>query len=116
MSADAFDTTARNMAFQPALAADLASLVAAYGSDATDNAPDGGTFPVIFARWDDEAHTRIRAASHATEAPTALTDGRLAIEGALFTKSLLAALAAGSVPAAAELTDAQLDALRPPTI
>lgn len=110
---DDFDTTPRNLAFAPALVAELPNLVYEYGTSATDPAPDGGTFPVIFARWDDQDRTRIRAASHNTEAPTPLTDGRLAIEGALFTRALLAAIAAGSVPAA-ELTAAELDNLRHP--
>jgi hypothetical protein len=116
MNIEAFDLMERNLAFAPALVDELPALVVAYGAEAYDEAmraddPDGASFPVIFARWDDQAKTRLRAASRDTERPTVLNDGRLAIENALFTKALLAAVQAGAV-AAAELTSEQVDALR----
>lgn len=110
MISDAFDLTPRTLAFAPELMKQLPGLVARFGATAHD-AGIGETFPVIFARWDDTARTRLRAAALCNEQPVTLSDGRLAIVGALFTRALLQAVADGDV-AAEELNSAQFDALR----
>ena len=95
---DGFDRVERTLAFAPDLVDRLAELVAAYGAAAFDQA-FGGEFPCLYARWDDAAHTRLRAASVGTERLVALDDGRLAVTGALFARALLEAVARGDLKA-----------------
>jgi len=87
------------------------SLLATYGRDL----PDGEhVVHTIAGHWDDDEHTRVRAASLADGTITGLplVDGRIAF-AALWPDELIAAWESGSLPEVEELTVGQLAALRP---
>jgi hypothetical protein len=107
-----YDTTERIIAVQPEAVATLFSaLLAQYG----EALPDGAESVVtIGGHWDDDAKTRIRAASlhKGTITGQPLTDGRVAFT-CLWQADLAAAFDAGQITGAEELTQLQLAQLTP---
>lgn len=109
-----FNTTFRTFAFQPQRLADLPNLIEKYGQPAYD----GNTLieKTLACGWDDSEKTKLRALRFPeTVSLTELADGRYAYT-ALWSESLLSALAAGEFPDVTELTQEELQELLPKEI
>jgi hypothetical protein len=107
-----YELTDRTIAVAPEVVATLfPQLLAQYGEALPDGAESVLT---IGGHWDDDAQTRIRAASlhKGTITGEPLTDGRVAFT-CLWQADLAAAFDAGQITGAEELTEHQLADLTP---
>lgn len=97
-----FEILPRTIAIEPTHVADL--LAGAMAQFAV-MVPDGkSSLPCIAAHWDDEQHTRIRAASlvNGSVSPVPVGDGRICFT-ALWQSDLAAAFDAGQIAGAEEI-------------
>lgn len=106
-----FNTEFKTFAFPVSVVANIDQLVADYGAEAQDGLI---TTKTLACGWDDTEHTRLRALRFPeTVSLTELTDGRYGYT-ALWSQSLLDAIAHGKFPDVQELTLEEFQALIPP--